>query len=183
LATVVGSGGQENSMTMSEAQILVAELDNVVQIRVLGRATFKISQELRDYGLRVLRHGVSNVVIELSGCSGMDSTFMGVLAMIGLEGRQQARLVIVNASKTIRHLLESIGIGRLCEFAAQPVKDVSWQSLCQAASGSIDPANELSQTVLEAHQALMNMDPANIPRFRDVVAILANEIEEKKKKS
>ena len=168
---------------MAEAKILVARHEGVVQIRVVGRATFKISQGLREYAVPLLRSGeVKSLVIELSECRGMDSTFMGVLAMVGLEGRDGVSLVIVNANDHQKRLLTSIGVARLFHFASEPVPKADWQSLCEVAA---DPLNMkgVAGTVLSAHRTLMDLDPENIPRFRDVVDILTEEIEKSEDES
>jgi len=161
---------------MAEAQILVAKQEGCVQIRVLGRATFKISQDLRDFGAGVLQENVSSIIVDLSECQGMDSTFLGVLAMIGLQGRDTAGLVIVNADEAHRGLLESIGLSRIWTFAEKPVRNVTWRSLCEAAVGAVD-MKSVGETVLAAHRTLMDLAPENVPKFRDVVALLASEME------
>ena len=83
---------------MAEAQILVAKQQGMAQVRVLGRATFKISRELREFAVSAIREGLKCIVFDFSGCRTMDSTFMGVLAMIGVEGRGRTEVVMVNAT-------------------------------------------------------------------------------------
>ena len=166
---------------MAESQILVARQENVVQVRVIGRATFKISRELREFGAQVLKEDVKSIIFDFSQCQGMDSTFMGVLAMIGLEARNKTAIIIVNASKQHRYLLDGIGISRLFEFSDEEVPDVNWHSLCKAAAGAAD-MSQMADTVVEAHRTLMDLDPENVPKFKDVVELLSNEVDEAKKK-
>lgn len=168
---------------MSEAQILVAKSSQLVQIRVIGRATFKVSRELREFGLRVVRDGIRSLIIDLSQCRGMDSTFMGVLAMIGLEAKdhKNTNLVIVNAGQQQRKLLESIGVSRLFEFAEKDMDQVTWKNLVEAAAEVAD-MGDVADTILNAHQTLMDISPDNVPKFKDVVEMLAHEVEEEKQK-
>ncbi len=166
---------------MAEAQILVARRGGIVVIRVLGRATFKVSRDLREYGVRVIQEDATSVIVDLSECKGMDSTFIGVLAMIGLEGHDKVELVIVNANDAHRRLLESIGVSRLWKFTEEPVPDVDWKSLCVAASGAAD-IKSLGSTVMDAHQTLMDLDPQNVPKFKDVVELLTAEMGENEMK-
>ncbi len=160
---------------MAEAQILVARQGDVVQVRVIGRATFKISRELREYGLRVIREGIKSFILDFSECRGMDSTFMGVLAMIGLEARNQTVVVIVNADEQHRRLLDGIGISRLFEFAEQPVENNAWKNLCKAAA-NVGDMQEMAGTIVEAHKTLMDVSPDNVPKFKDVVEMLSAEV-------
>ena len=160
---------------MPEAQVLAAMQEGVVQLRVVGRATFKISQHLRDFAINAIEEGVSEIIVELSGCQGMDSTFMGVLAMIGLEGRGSTDVVFVNVSDQHRRLLDSIGVSRLFRFSKKRVRATDWRSICEAADGAYT-GSDVAATVLEAHRALMELDPANVPKFKDVVSMLSDEI-------
>ncbi len=160
---------------MVEAQILVASQGGVVQVRVVGRATFKISHALRAFAQQAFGQDTSSIIVDLSACQGMDSTFMGVLAMIGLEGRGRCQLLIVNASAAHVELLDSIGVSRLWQFVGEPVADVTWTTLCEAASGATD-VGEAAPTILEAHRALMELTPENIPKFKNVVDLLAAEM-------
>lgn len=162
---------------MPEAQVLAATHEGVVQLRVVGRATFKISQRLRDFAIRAIEGGASEIIVEFSGCQGMDSTFMGVLAMIGLEGRGRTDIVFVNVGDLHRRLLDSIGVSRLFRFSQKRVCTTDWRSICEAAEGAYS-GSDVTATVLEAHKTLMELDPANVPKFRDVVSMLSDELRE-----
>lgn len=156
---------------MPEAQILVAEHEGVIGIRAVGRATFKVGRDLRSFGVKAVARGAKAVILDLADCRGMDSTFIGVLAMIGLEAKGQADLVIVNASDALQKLLHGIGLSRIWRFAEETVPAGSWSGLCRAAS-----EGSMGETVLAAHQALMELDPENVPKFRDVVDLLRAEV-------
>ncbi len=162
-----------------EAQILVARQEAVCQVRVLGRATFKISQSLREYVMRALTQGwMKSLIFDFSECTALDSTFMGVLAMIGLETKGRSEVLLVNVGKSNRNLLDGLGVSRLFRFAERPVAEVNWNSLCQAAA-TVDNMNQISGTVLDAHQTLMQIDPQNVPKFQSVVDMLRQEVTSK----
>ena len=74
---------------VDKVKILVAANDQMAQIRVIGRATFACSSALRNYGLEQIAAGIERMVIDLSACAAMDSTFMGHLAALGLRGRSE----------------------------------------------------------------------------------------------
>ena len=156
---------------MPEAQILVAEHEGVIGIRAVGRAIFKVGRDLRSFGVKAVGRGATTVILDLADCQGMDSTFIGVLAMIGLESKGRADLVVVNASDALQQLLDGIGLSKIWRFAEETVPPGSWNGLCHAASGG-----SMGETVLAAHQALMELDPENVPKFRDVVDLLSAEV-------
>lgn len=162
---------------MNEAKVLAANKEGVVQIRVVGRATFKISRELREYILQTLDDGVYSVIIDLSECNGMDSTFMGVMAMIGLESKGKASVLVVNASEKLRSLLDSIGVSRLVEYTEKDMEEGDWKNLC-AAAVERDDMKKVAPTIRDAHKTLMELTPENIPKFQNVVEMLSEELEE-----
>jgi len=143
---------------------------------VIGRATFKISRELREYALKRLREGAVSITFDLSECRGMDSTFMGVLAMLGLQARGKAAIIIVNASEHHRELLDGIGISRLFQFSDEAIPEVNWHNLCGAATAVRD-MGQLADTILDAHKTLMNVSADNVPKFKDVVDMLSTELD------
>ncbi|MCK5804725.1 MAG: STAS domain-containing protein [Lentisphaeria bacterium] len=163
---------------MSEASVMIAEQDGVVAVRVLGRATFKVCREFREYAMRVLKSSPTNaVVIDLSECDTMDSTFMGILAMIGLQGRGKTHLCIVGADASNQALLSEIGVSKLWKFADGDPGSREWTELCQAAAGSVDmTASDVGALVLDAHKTLMELDPENVPKFKNVVELLSAEM-------
>ncbi len=160
---------------MAAPQILVAEDAGMVGIRVLGRVTFQLSQCLREFGVGALRRGVKNIIFDLSECSGMDSTILGILAMIGLEGRGKASMYLVNVPDEVKALIKSIGVARLFKIAEKSVPEFNWSSLCQIVESSDGAA--IGDTVLEAHKTLIQIDPEhNAPKFKDLVELLDAEI-------
>ncbi|MFW5996786.1 MAG: STAS domain-containing protein [Verrucomicrobiota bacterium] len=161
---------------MNDAKILAANKEGVVQIRVIGRATFKISRELREYIIQTLNDGVCSVIIDLSECDGMDSTFMGVMAMIGLEAKGKASVLVVNAGEKLRNLLDSIGVSRLVEYMEKDMAEGNWHNLCEAAAER-DDMKQVAPTVRDAHKTLMELSPENIPKFQNVVEMLSEELE------
>lgn len=162
---------------MSDARILVAEDDAFIQIRLIGRATFAISQSLRSCALRGLESRRPHIHIDLSECESMDSTIMGVLGMIGLRAKQYGLQVeIVNANDRLKKMLGSLGVGRLFRYTHSTDNRVDWQALCQTEAD----ASATEQTMLDAHETLMELDDENIPRFQDVVDYLKKDLDARK---
>ena len=161
---------------MSDGEILVARKDAVIQVRLSGRATFMISKPLREYCLQALGDKVRHLIVDFSACISMDSTFMGVLTIIGLEcRRRQATIVFVNTTPFLRDLLDGLGVADMFQFTTEPVTEVTWQTLAVAA-GQVTNMTQVADTVLEAHQALMNASPDNVPKFQSVVEMLTVEV-------
>lgn len=164
---------------MAQAQILVATDGKMAQVRVIGPATFACSQELRAFGEHMLQSGVAQFVLDLSECASMDSTFMGVLAMIGkLAKSKNVPVSILNASQAQQRQLASLGVKKFFAFGRSGDSPVTWRALGEAVpqGTNVDPLAR-EKTILEAHETLMAIDPANIPKFKDVVEFLREDIQ------
>ena len=162
---------------MTDAQILVATDKKTAQIRVVGRATLTCSQSMREFCLNMLGNGIDKLVIELSECSAMDSTFMGILAMVGLRAREKhMELELANANDRVIGLLSGLGLKQLFVFSETEGEAVDWLALCQTVSGDAPAAAEQAQTALDAHETLMDVDPENVPKFKDVVEYLRMDL-------
>lgn len=159
---------------MGQARVLVAAAGAIAQVRIEGRATFACSGNLRDFCLQMLDDSATRVVIDLSKCLGMDSTFMGVLSQVALRARRHpdGGVDIVNAADSLKKLLRGLGIHRLFCFRHTDTDDVDWTALCNTG----EDAHDRATTMLSAHQTLGEVNPENVPKFKDVVEFLRDDI-------
>ncbi len=156
-----------------KADVSIAQNSGTYKIRVIGRATFECSAPVRNLAKNLDRDGFECISIDLKGCTGMDSTFMGVLAMLGLRAmKQKATMEVLNANDDSRDLLDGLGLSKLFTFRDEAEATTpDYQSVC----GQLQ--EEKSNTVLEAHEVLMEVDEANIPKFEKVVELVRKDIE------
>lgn len=158
---------------MAEAQILVARVGKMAQVRVIGRASMNCSRVFRDFGFSALDGGVERLLVDLSDCEAMDSTFMGILAQIGVRSKQKnARFEVVNASETRKKQLKVIGVHRVVTFTHTDDLAADWNSL----SGAHEAELERAKMVRKAHETLIEIDANNVPEFQDVVDFLREDI-------
>jgi anti-anti-sigma regulatory factor len=165
---------------MKRADLLIAHNKGVYNIKVEGRANFEYGLPLRNFA-KNLEGKFEKVCIDLTSCTGMDSTFMGVLAMIGLKARKVGGIVeIVNADANNRHLLIGLGLEKLFVFIdrQETMENVDWQQ-----SESEKDRLTTAETVVEAHQTLMDVDQNNIPKFEKVVEFAQEDLDKIKKAS
>ncbi|HYV26653.1 MAG TPA: STAS domain-containing protein [Candidatus Eisenbacteria bacterium] len=166
-------------MNSSSAKLLVCVGDKVVCIKIDGRANFTSSVDFQTLVHSLRERGYARFVVELSDCSLMDSTFLGVLAGIGLNlakaqnANHDAGMVLLNPKPRITELLENLGIIHLfkIEHCAEPAKE-SFDPLQTGEKSRL----AISRTCLEAHQTLMAVNPENIPKFKDVTKFLAEDL-------
>lgn len=161
-----------------KSTILAGLYDHAVWLRVKGRGTFQTSAGMKEYTRRMIQRGHREFAVDLAECELMDSTFMGTLAGIALRLREigSGSLTVLHPNARNRMLLENLGLDHLFSFelpagrAAAPTR---------AAQETLTPASgdEAAQhaTILSAHEALVEADPENEERFKDVLELLKQE--------
>ena len=166
-------------MNSSSANLLVCVSEQVACIKIEGRANFTSSVDFKTFVTSLREKGYSRFVLELSDCTLMDSTFLGMMAGIGLNlantktKDQEPGVVLLNPKPRITELLDSLGIIHLFKIAqsTEPLKE-NFNPLQAGEKTKLD----VSRLCLEAHQTLMAVNPENIPRFKDVTKVLAEDL-------
>jgi anti-anti-sigma factor len=166
-------------MNGTSANLMVAIFDSLVCVKVSGRANFTSSVDFKKVVNELAQRGFKKFGIDLSECQMMDSTFLGVLAGIGLKfspnGVTDENVpLILNPTARVADLLENLGVAHLFQIVSDSkshngeYKPVSED---QAASRI-----EVTRTCLEAHQTLMALNPENVRKFKDVTQFLAEDL-------
>ncbi len=166
--------------------ICVGCAENRVYVRVVGRGTFQNSQPLRLFALQKIDGGQREFIIDLGQCQGMDSTFLGMLAGIGLRLRQNGELAtvhIVNISARNLELLETLGLDRLftvnsgtCPSLAETDYHKLPETDLSQLAHPLDK-EETADVMLEAHDNLVRADERNAPKFRELTRFLRAAVE------
>ncbi len=170
--------------------ISVGCVDTEVYLRVVGRGTFQNSQPLRRFAHEMMESGCHDFVLDLAQCQSMDSTFLGVLAGIGLELRQDeptGKIHVVNAAPPNRDLLHGLGLDRLFnvengdyftpshprppERELQRLPDTDVTSL-----GHPLDREATADLMLEAHSDLIRANASNAEKFSEVTRCLRDKI-------
>jgi anti-anti-sigma regulatory factor len=161
-----------------------------VHVRVIGRGTFQNGQPLRRYALEMMERGARQFVVDLGQCQGMDSTFLGVLAGIGLRLAQlpgRGKVQIARISARNMELLQTLGLDRL--FTIQPgnettilspsCREENLQKLPDSDINELNkPLNKLdtADLMLEAHDSLIRADQRNLAKFKDLTQFLRENV-------
>ncbi len=168
-------------MSTSSAKMLILTGKEFACIRVIGRATFTTSIGFRTVVNELHQRGYAWFVLELSECSLMDSTFLGVLAGFGLnmsgphKSAEAPVLELLNPSSRITELLENLGVLHLFKLADGPLAlPADAQTVAHVPAEST--REEITRACLEAHQTLMDINPSNVARFKDVAQFLAEDL-------
>jgi anti-anti-sigma factor len=142
-------------------------------VRVGGRGSFKGGPALKQFGMAALDRGCRRIVVDMTACTGMDSTFMGVLAGLALTARKKkGELVLRAVSDKNTTLLRTLGLSQLVTMesaAGTPVPEV------EVLETTADKRT-LTETMLNAHETLVAVLPGNLPKFKDVLTYLKEDL-------
>jgi len=168
-------------MTAPAANMSVWVGEKVVCFKIGGRANFTTSVDLKAAINHLCQKGHSRFVLDLTDCPLMDSTFLGVLSGIGLrfstprDGAPAAVLELHNPNARVSDLLENLGIVHLFQVSDGPPVSVE-HLVCVEQTPPSPDRKIITQTCLDAHRTLMGINPANVPKFKDVAQFLAEDL-------
>jgi anti-sigma B factor antagonist len=183
------------------SKILVARSVDLGFVKVVGRGSFQNSSCLKAFYQQLLKENVRRFVVDLDACTYLDSTFLGILLGLGLKLKSAGNglLHILNASPRNLELLKNLGLDRLINIETTHLSAENGLKLGgRGGSPAIVPGTgrlagvnekdleeiacpvptraEAGPTILEAHEALMEFDPRNVPKFKDVVEFLREDL-------
>ena len=143
---------------------------------------------MKAFGDERIAAGERCLTVDLGGCTGMDSTFMGTLAGMAsrLSSQDGGGLQIADAGSRNKRSLEDLGLDFLMEI--DPPEAMWRQDIAQiraqlAATQSLATPGQIQRAmhVLEAHQVLSDANDKNAKAFSSVVTLLESELNEKHK--
>jgi anti-sigma B factor antagonist len=156
------------------SEILVSCADRIVWVRVEGNGSSTNSTALRDFAKEMIHRGAREFIVDLCNCPVMDSTFMGTLAGISLWLGElgECYLSVVNLNERNAESLCSLGLDQLFNVRVSAIKN-DGQALPLPLE---EDRTARAQTMLEAHEALIKTAPENLPKFKDVIQYLEEEL-------
>src|SRR5437773_5894364 len=166
-------------MSAPDSRMLVLAGDKFACVKIVGRGDFTNSVEFTTLIRELRQMGLHYFVLDLTDCLLMDSTFLGVLAGLGLKfgatpnNQSHPSMELLNPNARILDLLENLGVSHL--FQVRNGTDCHETAPVEPLPANAD-RKEVSRTCLEAHQTLMEINPANVPRFKDVAQFLAEDL-------
>lgn len=158
--------------------------DDIVVVRVSGRGNHQNSLALRQvFEMTSADEKCPRYILDLDKCSTMDSTFLGVVASIGLRQQRVAgsKTVVVNTQPHVRQQLDMLGLKYVLDM-----RDVSTAPGVEAGKGgegfAAVPTPEISKVdriilMIEAHERLIDVNSQNEIKFRGVLQSLRESLD------
>lgn len=159
---------------------LVDAYSDPICLKIKGRATYLNSGPLNDFFSRIVKRHGANIKIDFEECTGMDSTFLGLLVGVALELKQlnqKWNISLCHVKGRNLELIENLGLDRMLtintdEFeATKSNTDLGKKLETLGTEESASP-----EAILKAHQNLVNADSANLHKFQDVISFLKKQI-------
>jgi anti-sigma B factor antagonist len=169
----------------SWATLMVMVDGQTACVKISGRANFTSSVDFKTLLNELREKGSNCYILDLTDCVLMDSTFLGVLSgfavkLSGGNGNgRSGRIELFNPNTRITEILENLGVLHLFHVAKTPaVKMDTTRTFKQESANAT--RQEVTSTCLEAHKALMAINPENIARFKDVTEFMAEDLKKMK---
>jgi anti-sigma B factor antagonist len=166
------------TMTKTVPALCVAVVEQTAFIKVPGRANYASSIDLKNVVGELRQRGFSDFVLDLRECITMDSTFLGVLAGLVLRNNhpepEAPTIELLNPNPRVLDLIENLGVLSMFKVKNEEVPPTI---LFEPASEQSEPSKEeVTRNCLEAHCTLMKINPANIPKFKEVTQFMAEDL-------
>lgn len=166
-------------MNTPSAKLLVLVGQKFACIKISGRANFSSSIDFKTLLNELRGKGYTYFVLDLSECVLMDSTFLGVLAGLGLkmsaQDEKDRAIELLNPNARITELLENLGVLHLFRLTQGPL--VLPEDTAAHTPSPCNPSREeVTRACLEAHRTLMAINPDNVPKFKEVTQFLAEDL-------
>ncbi|MGK0176399.1 MAG: anti-anti-sigma factor [Lentimonas sp.] len=158
---------------------LVSAYSDPVIVQIYGKANYLNCNSFREFIEMTVQEGNGHIVLDFKECTGMDSTFLGILTGTALELRQQSPagiLILCNLGERNHDLVYNLGLQNLLtidEDLLEVVDAVKKEQFSALRNMKVSDAKE----VLKAHENLVEADKENAAKFQDVIAFLKNQTE------
>ena len=162
---------------MAEARVFLGVHEAQMVLRLEGSVCYPVAPAIERALVGFERgEGVETVLVDLRRAREIDSTILGLIARLGALSLKQhgRRAIIALAGDDMRLLLEAVGFGEVFELVAAPPLEpegLAEVTLQQSSGGA------LGETMLAAHEALIDLSEANREEFSESVELLRRDLE------
>lgn len=165
---------------MTESCLWLSQKEEKAYFQIRGKGSYKNACLFKDTTQDLLNQGVANFIIDFSQCTGLDSTFLGVLAGLALQSRQLNRqLALVNLENRNFELIQNMGLDSLIVITSSSSDSFDFPSP-HSLQGQESTKPETTQTMLDAHETLIKIKESNRQQFQEVIDYLNKSAKKQK---
>ncbi len=159
----------------NHAAVQKGRADGATYLTVAGRGTWVLADAFRDEAMAALEEGDA-LVVDLSECNYLDSTFLGTLQEIVSRGDERGQSVrLQGVSAPIRRLFDELFMGRVVAHVSQSVRPLP-EGL-ERLDEHRESSERMQRRILDAHQRLASLSDRNREQFAQVIDALRAELD------
>lgn len=159
---------------MNAGVIKVADKDGIFIIKMQGDVRLTLSLTFDKFINEMFRsEGFCSVIFDLSEAEAIDSTTLGLMAKISLQGRALKHMdpIVISTNSSITRLLDSMGFSEILQIVESA--DIAHEEFRPLhADDSVLDEHSVKEKVLEAHKALVDLSANNQETFRELIQTL-----------
>lgn len=164
---------------MAATRYRIARSSSMVYVRAEGLANMKTAPLLHAFLSKARHEGVTSVYVDLSGCTGMDSTFMGLLVGNAQSfGDAGGRLAVVKPNELCLRLLKQLGVDEVVTVVAD-VEVPTAEYVDIEGDQGVD-VKARTDLVRQAHVNLASLNDENKAKFSAFLKALDADLSKKK---
>ena len=159
---------------------LVDAYSDPVVMLINGRASYLNCAPVGQFFDRMIAAQKVHFVVDFARCTGMDSTFLGLLAGCALEVSQKnGNLTLCRLNERNLELVRNVGLHRILTVEAEPETltfdgNAATKPKPLATLDKQEIAN--ARLILKAHENLVAADAGNLTKFQDVITALKSQL-------
>lgn len=156
--------------------------NDILYARAIGLVTMHNCMCFRDFANHSLNEGCNKIIVDLKDCTGMDSTFIGILAGLALRDSDQGHeVIIINANEVNRKALEEVGVDEFVTLRDEPIEfpEIEMQHLDEEQRTLMERA----ELVRAAHENLVSINDRNKEKYGALLKAFTEQLSKKQEKS
>jgi anti-anti-sigma regulatory factor len=166
-------------MKSKRAPFEVARSNGALYVRICGLGSMTNAPTLEAFAEKALDDGVNQLVLDLKRCTGVDSTFMGMILALSNRLREQggtSGIVLVNVDEHALKQLKSVGVDAFVTVKDGKSKLPGALRLTELLVAETTDRERL-KLMVRAHKELVAADARNEAKFGAFLEGILAELE------
>lgn len=158
---------------MEKNNIQIALVNNTVFFKISGHAGTQQAEDLKKAFDNSKETHKNRVIIEMSKCSYIDSTFIGTLLMINKESSEKkGKTILLNIQPNVLKILKSMGL--LPFLNIETSETFSNMNKLKTVPHYTDE-KEILENMIKAHEAIISSSHENEHEFQNLIDFLKKQ--------
>lgn len=170
-------------MKRNQAPFAAAKSEDAIYVRITGLASMVNAPTLEAFAQQEIEEGARQFVMDLKACTGVDSTFMGLILALSNQLRELSGgddgangIVLINVDEHARKQLSSVGVDAFVTLKRGKTR-LPKQLRLTPLTGVEASDRERLKLMVRAHRELVASDARNKAKFGAFLESIVAELE------